>query len=392
MTRTPRQRYVDPLAEVWLGAAARIGLRVVRSPDAYAASDGRGTLTIGTADTLDADDSLAQMIFHELCHALVAGPEAFARPDWGLDNVTDDDAWREHATLRLQATLARRYGLERFFAPTTDYRPDFWDHLPADPLADRTDPSVVAAIAGLGRVDEPPWAPALEDALAATAAIVGVATGFVVAPRRPPTAATGATTDGAPDAAPDTAIDVDALPSLATGFRVPPPHPTGLPAGPPVAVADGELARRCGTCAWRHVGGPGRKATRCRQVANAVIDDAWPACERWEAPLDCQTCGACCREAYHAVAVTPRDPVRQRAPAYVVDRGAACEGDRYEVLRAGDRCAALVGGELVATDAGPRRAPFTCVIYDDRPRTCRLFTLGSGHCLTARRRVGLSLG
>jgi Fe-S-cluster containining protein len=365
VTRTPTHRYVDPLALVWLGAAAKVGLTVERTDAAYAASDGKGRLRIGSDETLDADDSLAQMIFHELCHALVAGPESFAAPDWGLDNVTDDDAWREHATLRLQLTLARRYGLHRFFAPTTDYRATFWDALPADPLADRTDPSVVAAIVGLGRVDEPPWAPALEDALAATAAIVGVATGFAAAAAR----ATG----GAP--------------SLATDFRVTPPHPTGLPAGAPDA---GD--RRCGDCAWRHVGGPGRKATRCRQVANAVIDDAWPGCERWEPAVDCLTCGACCREAYHAVAVTPRDPVRRKAPDYVVDRGPACEGDRYEVRRAGDRCAALEGGELVELGAGPRRAPYRCVIYDDRPRTCRLFTAGSGHCLTARRRVGLSLG
>jgi len=34
---------------------------------------------------------------------------------------------------------------------------------------------------------------------------------------------------------------------------------------------------------------------------------------------------------------------------------------------------------------------YQCTIYDDRPRTCRDFTLGSNHCLTARRRVGLSL-
>ncbi len=366
--RTPDHRYVDPLAEVWLGAAARIGLRVERSPAAYAASDGRGTLTIGSDETLDPDDSLAQMIFHELCHALIAGPDAFARADWGLDNITAVDAWREHATLRLQATLARRYGLDRFFAPTTDYRPEFWDTLTVDALADRTDPAVVAAIVGLGRVDEPPWAPALEDALAATAAIVGVATGFATAPRAD---ATG----------------TGALPSLAISFRVPPPHPTGLPAGP-----GGDGDRRCGTCAWRHVGGPGRKATRCRQVAGAVIDDAWPGCERWEPALDCQTCGACCREAYHAVAVTPRDPVRRRAPDFVVDRGPGGDGDRYEVRRAVDRCAALEGGELIQLGVGPRRASFRCVIYDDRPRTCRLFTASSGHCLTARRRVGLSLG
>ncbi len=73
--RTATARYVDPLAAVWLGAAAGIGLRVVRSPDAYAAPDGAGSLAIGNAATLDADDSVAQMIFHELCHSLVEGEQ-----------------------------------------------------------------------------------------------------------------------------------------------------------------------------------------------------------------------------------------------------------------------------------------------------------------------------
>jgi Fe-S-cluster containining protein len=43
-------------------------------------------------------------------------------------------------------------------------------------------------------------------------------------------------------------------------------------------------------------------------------------------------------------------------------------------------------GELMTTTR------VRCVIYDDRPRTCREFTLGSAHCLSARRKVGLSLG
>ena len=81
MSREVTSRYIDPLTQVWLGAARRIGLRVVRTPDAYAATDGRGTLAIGTTDALDADDSLAQMIFHELCHSLVEGEESFSRPD-----------------------------------------------------------------------------------------------------------------------------------------------------------------------------------------------------------------------------------------------------------------------------------------------------------------------
>jgi Fe-S-cluster containining protein len=348
-------RYVDPMSEVWLGAARTIGLRIERSAGAYATTDGAGTLVIGSSETLDADDSLAQMIFHELCHSLVQGEDSFAAADWGLDNIGDDDVWREHATLRLQRVLAARHGLAGFFAPTTDFR-SFWDALPADPLADRGDQSVIHAIAGLRRAPTPPWAPALEDALAATASIVATASRFA----------------GAAPGAPA---------SLAAGFAVPALHPTGLPAG---AAPD----RTCGGCAWR-LPPAGGKRPRCRQ-AGATIDDAWPGCERWEPALDCQTCGACCREAYGAVAVGARDLVRTRRPTYVVDRGAA-GAHRYELRRDGDRCAALAGGEITADGDRRTRARFSCVIYDDRPRTCRDFTLGSAHCLTARRRVGLSL-
>lgn len=351
MAREVTHRYVDPLSEVWLGAAARIGLTVERSAHAYAASDGAGTLTIGSAETLDPDDSLAQMIFHELCHSLVQGEASFGTSDWGLDNVTDRDSWREHATLRLQRVLASRYGLARFFAPTTEYRA-FWDAMPADPLAERTDASVIHAIAGLRRVATPPWGPALEDALAATAAIVGTSARFAGAG------------------------------SLANGFAVPPPHPTGLPAG---------TAGACGTCAWRYVGGAGKR-TRCRQADGAAIDDAWAGCERWEAAdaMDCQACGACCREAYGAVQVSARDLVRKKRPEYVVDRG---EGGahRYELRREGERCAALEGGQTVTDGGHVTYGRYACGIYDDRPMTCREFTLGSAHCLTARRRVGLSL-
>jgi len=338
-----RHLYVDPLAQVWLTAARRIGLRVVRTPDAYAATDGQGTLAIGIDATLDPDDSLAQMIFHELCHSLVEGEPAFARPDWGMDNTDPGHDWHEHACLRVQWVLTGRHGLRAVFAPTTEFRV-FWDQLAGDVLADRTDPSVTAAIAGLQRVGQPPWAPVLEQALAATAQIAQAAARFATLPE-----AAGPRPLWREVAAP------------------PPPHPTGLPA----RAAD---AATCGACAWR-------TTARCRQ-ANAKVDPAWPACERFEAALDCQTCGACCRAAYHSVEVSRRDPVIKAQPAMIVDRG------RYlEVLRQGDRCAALEGG--VIEDGKTTR--YHCTIYDDRPRTCRDFTLGSAHCLTARRRVGLSL-
>jgi len=339
VAREVTHHYVDPLAEVWLGAARRIGVAVVRTPDAYAATDGRGTLAVGSDASLDADDSLAQMIFHELCHSLIEGEESFARPDWGMDNTGPDHDWREHACLRLQWVLAGRHGLRGVFAPTTEFRA-FWDQLAGDPLADRADPAVRAAIAGLLRVGKPPWGPALGEALAASAQIAAIATRFAPAAPR----------------------------SLWLGVPPPPAlHPTGLPA----RAADGAT---CGGCAWRN-------HARCRQ-AGAKIDPAWPACERFEAALDCQTCGACCREAYHSVEVRRRDPAIKARPEMIVDRGSY-----LEVRRAGDRCAALDGGRV---EHGTTTR-YHCTIYDDRPRTCRDFTLGSAHCLTARRRVGLSL-
>jgi hypothetical protein len=343
VAREVTHHYVDPLAEVWLGAARRIGLSVIRTPDAYAATDGQGTLAIGTDAVLDADDSLAQMIFHELCHSLVEGEGSFARPDWGMDNAGPDHDWREHACLRVQWVLTGRHGLRQVFAPTTEYRA-FWDQLAGDVLADRDDPSVRAAISGLTNVGEPPWGPALDEALAASAQIAATAARFAAA--RP---------DGGPR-------------SLWLGAAAPPAlHPTGLPARP----SDGAT---CQACAWHH-------NRQCRQ-AKKKIDPAWPACERFEAALDCQSCGACCREAYHSVEVSPRDRLLRARPEMVVDRGSY-----LELRRSGERCAALEGGQL---EAG-RITRYRCTIYDDRPRTCREFTLGSPHCLTARRRVGLSL-
>ena len=345
MGREVTQRYVDPLAQVWLGAARRIGLRVVRTADTYASTDGRGTLAIAIDADLDADDSLAQMIFHELCHSLVEGEESFTTPDWGMDNTGPDHAWREHACLRVQWVLTGRHGLRGLFAPTTEFRA-FWNQLSGDVLAERTDPSVQGAIAALRRAARPPWAPALEEALIATTRIATEVARF--------------TTASPPAELVPLWVGVTAAPAL---------HPSGLPAG--------EASGTCGTCAWRF---DARGGSRCRQ-AEAKIDPAWPACERFEAGLDCQTCGACCRAAYHSVEVAPRDPVVKKQPSYIVDRGTY-----LEVLREGDRCSALHGG--VVEDGKTTR--FHCVIYDDRPKTCREFTLGSPHCLTARRRVGLS--
>ena len=166
MPREVIRAYVDPLDAVWLAVARGVGLRISRSSEVYASTDGAGSLVLGTRETLDADDCLAQMIFHELCHAIVQGHENLTSPDWGLDNESDRDFVREHACLRLQATLAAPYGLRTFFAPTTDFRA-YFDALPDDALSG-DDPAVPLAIAALPRAHEPPFSPWLVRGLEST--------------------------------------------------------------------------------------------------------------------------------------------------------------------------------------------------------------------------------
>ena len=173
-------RYDDPLDRIWLDTAQRLGMNVTRSDQVYASWDGAGQLRLGTAETLDDDDGLAQMILHEICHALVEGPQGRALPDWGLDNVSDADLPREHACHRVQAALADRHGLRRFFAVTTDFRP-YYDALPADPLAEDApphDPAIAPARDAFHRATNGPWAPTIERALAATAAVIRAAAPF----------------------------------------------------------------------------------------------------------------------------------------------------------------------------------------------------------------------
>lgn len=332
--RPVTHRYEDPLDRVWLTAAARVGLRVTRSTEVYASTDGRGTLALGTAETLDADDCLAQMIFHELCHSLVQGPDSFELVDWGLDNESDRDLVREHACLRVQALLAGRYGLRELLAPTTDHRA-FYDALDADPMAGG-DGSVALACIAATRAERPPWAPHLLEALDATATMAEAVGAYAGA---------------------------DSLWALARPR--PPLHPSGLPAHP--AAGD----RTCGGCAWKQ---EGRARPRCVQAERA-IDPAWPACERYEPPLDCRTCAACCREAYDVVEVGRREPFARLHP----ERLARVDG-RLVLARVGGRCPLLEG-----------EGRYACGLYEDRPRSCRELALGSRNCRDARRRLGMSL-
>ncbi|MFK7988158.1 MAG: YkgJ family cysteine cluster protein [Sandaracinaceae bacterium] len=332
MTRAIRHRYEDPFDTLWLETARRIGLRVRRSADVFAATDGDGTLTVGAPATLDADDSLAQMIFHELCHSLVEGAESFEVEDWGLDNIDDRHRDNEYACLRTQAVLSRRYGLEVFFAPTTEHRV-FYDGLGADPLAG-DDASVSMARRALSRAARDPWGPHLEEALSATRRVLETLAPFARAP------------------------------SLASTLSpLPPRHPAGLGLHP-------NSGRTCGDCAWR--------GASCLQVEGPV-EPTWPACARFEAAIACEDCGACCRQAYGRLELDAADPF-VKTHADLVTR----EDGRLALVRIDGRCPPLVG------DGSPT-APYRCRLHDTRPQTCREFERGGAHCLEARRRVGRSL-
>ncbi|TVQ88773.1 MAG: hypothetical protein EA397_16380 [Deltaproteobacteria bacterium] len=174
-------RYVDPYELVWLSAAARLGLTVRRDPNVYSMTDGQGLLALANREALDPDDTLSQQVLHEICHWLVAGPESFGARDWGYELEVPLDDPREHACLRLQASLADRYGLRKLLAPTGLYRP-YYDALPAAP--ERVDPAQEPEVAqllppALARTQQEPWWSALDQALRATAAIRSIVAPFL---------------------------------------------------------------------------------------------------------------------------------------------------------------------------------------------------------------------
>ena len=176
--RKVTHKYQDPMDVIWLHAAAAMGMRVERDSEVFASWDGQGTLRIGTQHTLDPDDSLAQMILHETCHALVEGPDAFHKADWGLDITDASQRVHEEACLRLQAALTQPYGLRAFFAAITNFR-KYYDALPESPMADTDDPAVALALPGFERAINGPWSEPLAAALSATAQIAGVLKPFV---------------------------------------------------------------------------------------------------------------------------------------------------------------------------------------------------------------------
>ena len=173
--RTIQSYYCDPLELIWTETARKLGMTVERDSTVFASWGGCGVLKIGVPESLDADDSLAQMIFHEICHALVEGPEAFHKPDWGLQIDNPAHRVREHACLRLQAALAGPFGLRELLAATTNFR-KYYDALSDDPLHDDNDPAAQIARCGWDRAKTGTWATPLQDALRMTALIAAAVT------------------------------------------------------------------------------------------------------------------------------------------------------------------------------------------------------------------------
>jgi len=155
--------YLDPLDAIWLDAARRLGWRVVRDDAVFASWDGAGTLTICTEAGFDPDDCLAQMILHEICHAIVQAPGGLERPDWGLENIDGRDLEREYDCHRLQAALTAPHGLRDVLQPTTEHR-SFYLALPDDPFEKVSRETFF-------RARQEPWHSVLQDALAATSAL-----------------------------------------------------------------------------------------------------------------------------------------------------------------------------------------------------------------------------
>ena len=342
--------YQDPVDLIWIRAAADLGLKVQRSADVFASYDGNGTLTISEESDFDADDCLAQMIFHEICHWLVAGRKAVKLEDWGLSNIDDRDLVYEYAVIRLQAALARPYGLRAFMAVTTDWRP-YWDGLPDDPLRDGDDPAIAFAqeASHLARLE--PFKPVLKRSLAATAAIA------------------------------DAVRDASESSSLWSLTR--PRHRLG-------SLLSKSSDAKCGQCAWAIADGSGLVCLQHKESNGArenspyspFVEPDEQACERWEKKFtieDCGSCGACCREGFDLLAVAADDPFLSLHPQLV------------ELRDDGEHCVPRPGGVCVALDgSGEEANPYRCRHYATRPRNCGEFEVGGEACLLARRRVGLS--
>ena len=162
-----------------------------------------------------------------------------------------------------------------------------------------------------------------------------------------------------------------------------------MPANHQSGLKLGDPASRCGGCAWYNSNAPEKNCVAARADGTPItVDPSWQACELWERRIpSCDHCGACCREAFDSVPVSDEDLVRLENPESWI----RLHSDGWRDLKrtpsptgCGTRCAALFG-------TGRETEPFRCKVYATRPTNCRELDIGSEACLTARRRVRLSM-
>jgi hypothetical protein len=106
----------------WVEVISKFGFQIVRNADGWVTYDGRGTIAVVPNSELDTDDTLAQILLHELLHHFVEGPNSYNLPDWGLDNTSEQHVVKEHANLHLQAAVLDLFGLRDILVPTTTFR------------------------------------------------------------------------------------------------------------------------------------------------------------------------------------------------------------------------------------------------------------------------------
>ena len=102
-----------------------------------------------------------------------------------------------------------------------------------------------------------------------------------------------------------------------------------------------------------------------------------------DAPLDCLTCGACCREGSDGRILVPeQDIVRWRRTGRGDIADGLVEGHFSEMAFPATAEGACI---YLGAEAGPN----ACAIYPIRGTTCREFEAGSAQCLSYRRARGI---
>ena len=190
-----------------------------------------------------------------------------------------------------------------------------------------TEPAIPLAQEGWIRATQGAWAPIIQDALTATAALAAVMRPW-------------------------------AGQSMWAETRS--PHPTRL--------HPGDRGERCGTCAWRREG-------QCLH-AQVQVDADWPDCLRWEPPFGseaCQDCGACCHRGFDVVDVDADEVLATSHRQWLTH-----DAQGLHLERPGGLCPAL-----------SREAPWRCSVYADRPRNCQDLEVGGRACLQARSRAAV---